>query len=187
MAELALKAPAVEMVTLEEVKMHLRIDPSIGDFEDGLLKMLVAVAVEQAEHLIGRPILPRTYSLHVDRFPADLDPIPLGEDVNTIVSVEYMNPSGVKLSMPLAEVSVMGRKQLTAPNGWPAGGAVSVEFEAGMCAADAATVPACIKQWVLLRVATLYENRESVMDGRLKELPRTFVDGLLDEWRIRRV
>ncbi|MCD0494828.1 head-tail connector protein [Chromobacterium violaceum] len=48
-------------------------------------------------------------------------------------------------------------------------------------------VPEAIKQWVLLRVATAYAQREAVASGQpLQQLPRTFVDGLLDPWRVYR-
>ncbi|WP_047244133.1 head-tail connector protein [Chromobacterium subtsugae] len=48
-------------------------------------------------------------------------------------------------------------------------------------------VPEAILQWVLLRVATAYAQREAVAAGQpLQVLPRTFVDGLLDPWRVYR-
>ncbi|PRP71499.1 hypothetical protein BUE93_05735 [Chromobacterium amazonense] len=51
----------------------------------------------------------------------------------------------------------------------------------------AADVPESIRQWVLLRVATAYAQREAVSSGQpLQAMPRTFVDGLLDPWRVYR-
>lgn len=47
------------------------------------------------------------------------------------------------------------------------------------------TVPKAIKQWILLRIASLYENRESVFTGQaMQAAPRDFADGLLDRYRI---
>lgn len=47
------------------------------------------------------------------------------------------------------------------------------------------TVPAGLRNWILLRVGSLYENREEVAilnRGKVEELP--FIDGLLDPYRI---
>ncbi|HIC7213959.1 head-tail connector protein [Burkholderia stabilis] len=61
--------------------------------------------------------------------------------------------------------------------------AVQISFTAGY--GDAADVPAGIKSWILVRVATLYENREEVAilnRGQVHDLP--YVDQLLDPYRI---
>ncbi|MFM0326088.1 head-tail connector protein [Caballeronia glebae] len=61
--------------------------------------------------------------------------------------------------------------------------AVKISFTAGY--GSAADVPAGIKSWILLRVATLYENREEVAivtRGQVHDLP--YVDQLLDPYRI---
>ncbi|WP_047258057.1 head-tail connector protein [Chromobacterium subtsugae] len=51
----------------------------------------------------------------------------------------------------------------------------------------AADVPESVRHWVLLRVATAYAQREAVAAGQpLQAMPRTFVDGLLDPWRVYR-
>ncbi|KVF09654.1 hypothetical protein WJ05_17680 [Burkholderia vietnamiensis] len=61
--------------------------------------------------------------------------------------------------------------------------AVQISFTAGY--GDAVDVPAGIKSWILVRVATLYENREEVAilnRGQVHDLP--YVDQLLDPYRI---
>ncbi len=67
---------------------------------------------------------------------------------------------------------------------WPAtrdqANAVLIRYEAGY--ADAASVPAQIKTWMLLRIGMLYENRESVSGMTLNELP--YVDTLLEPYKI---
>lgn len=75
-----------------------------------------------------------------------------------------------------------------APNTtWPATqnriNAVEVTFTCGYGAA--AAVPQGIKNWLLLRIGSLYENRQEVavmQRGKLEPLP--FVDGLLDPFRV---
>jgi hypothetical protein len=46
-------------------------------------------------------------------------------------------------------------------------------------------VPEGLRNWILLRTGSLYENREEVAilnRGKVEELP--FVDGLLDPYRV---
>ena len=53
----------------------------------------------------------------------------------------------------------------------------------GTCCVD--SVPAPIKSWILLRIAALYENRESVLIGQaMQAAPRDFADGLLDRYKV---
>lgn len=63
--------------------------------------------------------------------------------------------------------------------------AVTIRFTCGYGAA--AAVPDGIKQWMLLRIGTMYENRaelEYVTRGSQLELPTSWCDGLLDDYRV---
>ena len=52
----------------------------------------------------------------------------------------------------------------------------------------AATTPDGIKSWLLIRIADLYENRESIVIGPgVNKLPPHFADGLLDAFRVPKV
>ena len=58
-------------------------------------------------------------------------------------------------------------------------GSVRVDYTCGYGAA--ADVPQSIKAWMLLAIATWYENREALTAGQpVAELPRCFWEGLLD-------
>ena len=59
---------------------------------------------------------------------------------------------------------------------------LAVTYTAGYGTAD--NVPKAIKQWVLVDLATLYENREAVMNYGVNSVPYAFVDGLLDPYRV---
>ncbi|TCG08374.1 hypothetical protein BZM27_12635 [Paraburkholderia steynii] len=64
------------------------------------------------------------------------------------------------------------------------GGAITFT-DSGSGASFIGTVPEGLRHWILLRVGSLYENREEVAilnRGKVEELP--FVDGLLDPYRI---
>jgi len=63
-------------------------------------------------------------------------------------------------------------------------GAVAVNYTAGY-GDTAGNVPAGIAQWILMRVGTMYENREQVailQRGKVEELP--YVDSLLDPYNV---
>ena len=69
------------------------------------------------------------------------------------------------------------------PSTLPQIDAVQISFTCGY--ADAASVPQGIKTWMLIRIGTLYENREEVAilnRGKVEALP--YVDTLLDEFRV---
>ena len=64
-------------VTLAQVKLHLRLDPS-SNHEDDLLRMLIKVSMERASHETGRALLTTGYSLTADsrerlKLPAEPD------------------------------------------------------------------------------------------------------------------
>ena len=124
--------PAAEPVSLEMAKDHLKLDTSN---DNTLVQMLIQVAREHAEHLMGRPILPRTYVLHLDTFPADRESIDLSSsDVVAVTSISYRSNTGALLDLPDTDYILLGKERLAAPNGWPLGSAVAIEFSAGMFA-----------------------------------------------------
>jgi len=59
--------PAVEPVTLSEVKAHLRID---GTSEDDLLGGLVRAARQDVERSTGLALIDQSWRLVLDRWPA---------------------------------------------------------------------------------------------------------------------
>ncbi|HEX7823634.1 MAG TPA: head-tail connector protein, partial [Mycobacterium sp.] len=67
------------------------------------------------------------------------------------------------------------------PIALPEIGAIAVNYTAGYGDA-AADVPQGLRNWILLRVATMYANREESVPGAVTQLPH--VDGLLDPFNI---
>ncbi len=113
--------------------------------------------------------------------------------LRSVASIGYVDSNGAAQVMAPADYLVDIKSEpgrITPAYGlvWPVTrwqtGAVTVRFVAGY--ADVASVPACVKNWMLLRIRTLWDNRaQLVVDARgLVELPAAFVDGLLDPVRI---
>lgn len=112
--------------------------------------------------------------------------------LQTVDSIKYTDQDGVlQILAPASYIvdAVSEPARVTPAYGmtWPATqnriNAVEVTFTAGY--GLAAVVPEGIKRWMLIRVGSLYENREEVAlmnRGKIEPLP--FVDGLLDPYRV---
>ena len=181
-------APTAEPITLDEARAHCRADPA----DDALLQVMIQSARESAEHILGRVLMPQTWRLSLDAFPPR--GIPLDRPpVQGVTSVVYTATDGTDTTLAteayLLDDGDEARAWLLPAEGysWPStmatANAVLVTFVAGY--ADAASVPAPIKSWLLLQVGALYRNREAFAVGvPVAELPGQFTDRLLDRYRI---
>lgn len=154
-------APATEPVGLAEAKLHLRVDTSQ---DDDLIEALIATAREQAEYLTGQRLITQTWELELSA----------GESVSLWGLV------------PLQSVSSTISANISVDANWPptatANLADTVTITCGF--GDADDVPRSIRQWMLLRIGALYEQREAVVSGvaSLQALPRPVGDALLDPY-----
>jgi uncharacterized phiE125 gp8 family phage protein len=192
MASKLITAPTVEPITRQEAKLHLRIIADVTDVtphpEDAMVDALIAAARQGAETATGRALLPQTWELALDEFATEIHL--LKAPLASVTSVKYVDADGVLRTLdPAAYLadshSTPGRLTAAYGTSWPSPrsqpNAVLVRYEAGY--ANAGAVPQEIKQWMLLRIGMLYENRESVAVGvSLAELPH--VDCLLDAYKI---
>lgn len=175
---------SVEPVTLAEAKQHLRID---GSDEDSTVARCVSAAREEAEHLLERCVAPQTLQLILDDFPADAILLPR-PPITSIESVTYVDPDGVTRTLAGSEYSLddagIDAWLLPAVDAeWPEtreqANAVTIQYQAGWVAASC---PATIKAWILLRAGALYRHRES--DSERPPMSAQFVDRLMDRFRI---
>lgn len=141
-------APTARPVSLEEAKLHLRVDS--GD-DDTLIAGLIEAATAHLDGYsgtLGRCIMTQTWSQEYERPVGDLV-LPLGP-VQSAAIVGFSDFT----------VKQDGRGYFLRLNdgaSWPE--EVLVEFVAG---SDEA--PAPLKAAILLHIGTLYENRETVAD-----------------------
>lgn len=49
---------------------------------------------------------------------------------------------------------------------------------------DQADIPKAIKQWMLIQIATMYKQRETIVTGQVMAVPNRFVDRMLDPYRV---
>lgn len=171
--------PSTELVvSLNLAKQHLRLDTDDGT-DDDLIKHLIEVATERAEHQLGRSLLTKTYKTIADHG----DKIKLIPNLLSVLSVVATNADDTTTILTGADYLI--NQNSLVPEVMPMviiETSLAVTYTAGYGTAD--NVPKAIKQWVLVDLATLYENREAVMNYGVNSVPYAFVDGLLDPYRV---
>ncbi len=173
MALIIITPPAVEPVTVSEVKDSARID---GAALDAQIAILIAAFRAQAEHTLGRRLITQTVELALDAFPADSDIDLLLPDVQSIVSVTYYDESEALQTIAADQYSLDAISVpcwLLAVDGWPAtadaANVVRVRYVAGYGDAPA-DVPDNIRSWIIAQVCAAID----------KQTPAAWLDRLLD-------
>jgi len=151
-------------VTLEEVKMHLKITV---DEEDELLRNYLRSAFEWATETTRRAIVKRAYLITRDDFPIGTWELPLGR-VDSITNIKYIDAAGVLqtwVSSPLPyevdlDTDFAPRVRPKTNQSWPSTGdfmsAAQVTLEAGWTQAN---IPFTVRGAILLKVAELEQAR----------------------------
>lgn len=164
--------------------------PTSNTTSDPLMGAFIAATRAQAEQELGRYLVTQTLDAYVDEFPAEFMLPPL----QSVTAITYIDTDGATQTLAADQylvdaVSKPSRIEPAYGVYWPSTrqqkNAVKVRFVAGYGAASA--VPQCIKNWMLLRASTLWENRSQLVVGSYGpvQLPPSFVDSLLDPERVR--
>ena len=213
MTPIQTSGPALEPISRAEAKNFLRVDSDLTA-DDLLIDLLISSARMEAESLTGRSFISQTYKVVLDSFPnwcemavsynapynlpANAIQIERGP-VISVDSIAYTAMDRSTQTMPATDYTITGLSALgdlrpplariTPVFGkiWPIPlpqiGAVTVNYTAGY-GATAASVPAGIKSWILMRIKSRYDMRgEVAIAGRGKIEPLPWVDHLLDPYR----
>jgi uncharacterized phiE125 gp8 family phage protein len=197
-------APTGEPLTSNEAKLDGKIEYTE---DDALILSMIITARQLAEHKTGRQLMTATYDLTLDCFPPwNGHTITLGRrgqivlplpPLQSVSSIVYVDPNGATQTLATSEYVVDGAdtNDDKCPPGrifpaydkvWPdirrQPNAVKIRFVAGY--ANVAKVPEAIRRWMLMRIGAMDKNREAAAMGQINELPRDFLDGLLDPFRI---
>lgn len=173
--------PAEDPVTLAEATKWARATDAT---ENSLITSLIAAATASAEQITGSRLVTQTWELRLDKFE---DEIQLLQPLQSVTSITYVDTNGttqaVATSVYTAD-TVEGKVYPAYSQNWPSTrsipNAITITFVVGY--GKGIEVPESIKTWIRMRVATLYEQREALGDA--KALPRDFVDGLLDPYKV---
>ncbi len=176
---MTLQIPTPAAVTLQEAKSHLRVE--IAD-ENDIIDGLIIVATSMAEHELGRALSTQTIKLEMNCFPRgniELNMPP----VQSITSIKFLDENGVLQTLLSSNYELV--KDFLRPYvksvQWPTGTKVEVIYQAGFGSTD--TIPPEIKQWILVQIGSMYENRESY-GKQLEKIP--YVDALLARYVVPR-
>lgn len=162
--------PDVEPVTLAEAKVQATVEH--GE-HDSMLQLLITAAREEAELRTGRALITQAWQQRQEadgntvclrRWPV-LEVTSVSDEEGTLDVADYEVELG---DFP----AVVANRQLS--------GTVTVEYSAGYGAAGA-DVPAPIRQWILVTVASMYEHREKAVTGTITA-SHDFLEGLLDRF-----
>ena len=188
-------AAADEPITLEDARLHLRVDvygspPESAD-DDWITDNGVPAAREYCERWLGRSLAPRTLELATNAFPVvAVDHtvgacfvLPFGP-VQSVTSVIYTDSDGVEQTLDpatyeLDDYANPTRLGLAYGATWPSArssrNSVRVRYVAGYAATiESPLLPVLPRQAraaMLLMLGHLYENREATGTDKLLELP----------------
>lgn len=168
-------APLVEPVTVDEAKLHCRVD---GIDEDAWFTTAIGAARRWCENLCERAFITQTWRVHLDAFPDECEdggrillPRPR---LLTVTSIVYLDTAGVSQTLSASVYQVDDKAEpgcvLPAPDEeWPDTqeqrvNAVTVTYTAGYGATAADVDPLAI-QAIKLLVSHWYENRETTAVG----------------------
>ena len=180
-------APAADVVSLEDMKKHLRVDAANIDDDDTIEAYTDAVVqhLDGRDGILGRALCDQTWELRLSAFPCGAIRIPLPPLIE-IVSIKYRDSDGAETvyaaeNYHVTGVGDRGRIHLrdgkswpTVGNGWPE--PVIVQFRCGYIdsgvSPPAVDVPKPIVAAVKMKTADLYANRETIVVGESAiELP----------------
>lgn len=184
-----LTPPAVEPITLAEVKAHLRLD---SNDEDALLAGLVRAARCHLESETGLCLILRSLRLYLDDWPEGRVIQIARGPVQTIETVTVYDALGAPVELDVAGYMLDGtarparlvlptrRASKRAVNG------IEIDFSAGF-GESGAEVPDTLKRALLLHVAAMYELRGVLsLDEQPGAVPQGY-DRLVAPYRLRRL
>lgn len=170
-------APTSEPVSVTELKSQLRITSSS---QDTMLGVLIKAARQWAEDFLRYQIMTATWELYLDEFPDSDQCIYIQKSpVTSITFLKYYNTSGVLTTLTentdfiVDYVNRPARIYEAYDKTWPdtrdIKNAVIVKFVSGYDTTsqdpNINAVPEQIKQAILLRAASLYENPAEEVSG----------------------
>ena len=186
--------PANQPITLDEAKAHCRV--TFAD-DDALIEQLIKAATSEMETRLQRTLCDSTWSITLDNLPDGGIRLP-HPPLLQVNSVVYFSEAGTQLTLSSDDYIVDTASEpgwiVPAPNKeWPATqsgriNSVTVTYRAGYRLGGTSheqrdAVPRDIRAYLLIRVATMYENREGIVTGTIVSNV-TALDSLWQPYRV---
>lgn len=169
-------APAIEPITLDEAKLHLKVDTAD---DNALINALITTTRQLAERETKRAFITQTWEMFLDYAPPEID-IPKPPLQATGLSIKVIDEAAAESVVNAASYDVdasensPGRVKLRSGCSWPSHRGFAsfiIEFKAGY--GDTATdVPEALKQGLFVLIGHMYENRgdEGAVKARVHAL-----------------
>ncbi len=173
-------APAAEPVSVELAKLHMRED-LVDSANDAYIHGLIEAARDSLETRLSLCLCTTTWVSKFMDLPADYIQLPL-QPVQSVTSITYKDQDGAAQTLDTSLYTVNNwnfptRIRRVPGAAWPIGTEVVVTYEAGY-GDDPATVPAALRQWVVMAVTDMYRYRSTSTDK--PAVPQQFAQHLLD-------
>ncbi len=175
--------PALEPVTLTEVKAHLRLD---FDSEDDLLNSLITTARQYLEERTGLALITQVWRLCLDDWP-NSDCVTLGKTpVSTINLIEQFDSEGTATSLDITGMLLDGQSRpariYTSKQSKPeqAINGIEITFTAGF--GESIDVPDLIKRAILIHISHMYEFRGVVTPDMQPASEPSGYNALISPW-----
>lgn len=194
-----------EPVTIADVEGQIRFDLSS---QSELIAGLIRTAREQGESITRRAFKPRQESMVLDGFPGSRVIITLPKPpLRSVDSIVYLNSENVETVLDPALYRVVINSQFPEQpsyimpvygSAWPVAlndlAVVTINYTCGYGTVlnaetllfETISLPKPLRQWMLINIANLYENTETIQVGntnRLIEIP-TLANNLIADYRI---
>lgn len=188
-------APTIEPISLDDLRLHLRLNPSQLD-EEEYLEDLIKGARRRVENLLQRQLLTATWDYYLQDWPAEeWFYLPYG-NLQSVTSIAWKDQDGTTTTMTvttdyLVETNGEGLGRIVLPDDadWPTtelypSNPIKTRFVCGWTAA--AAIPYQIRAAIKMIAADLYLNRSSqelFPTGQGYQVNKT-VEALLNEYAI---
>ena len=182
MTQRLITPPTVPAVTLDQAKLNMRID---GTDMDALIMLWVEGITAALEHEIGQCLMPQTWEVTLDAFPAAIS---LPHPVISVTSVKYQDADGIEQTLAPETYKLIRSAYQTvlvpvSGAAWPVTlsdtGAVVVTVLCGHGATATAT-PANVRLYIL---AKLVESFDPATRLEKDTVQSSYIDRLLDACR----
>lgn len=201
MALIQTSAPSIEPVSLDEVKLHLRLSTATTT-DDAILNSYISAARKQAENYTRRQICDAQWQLVLSGFPGEKGAIELPRPPLTTVSSEivitYINSTFGTSTLASTFYSidrgcvpprVYPSKNSSNENSWgdldlaDVFNAVTVTYVSGYTSnTSSIAAPADVCLWIKMKVGQFYNYREPITNDDYRSLPNEHFNGLLDPY-----
>lgn len=196
-----IEPPATGPVTLNDALGQIRVDFENLVDAPRTVEMFISAIREVAMDRLNRALITQKMTLRLDGFPRGRVPVELPlPPLQSVEEIRYTATDGASATLDVSAVTVdtasePGRIMPVYGTTWPAAladyGSVEIDFTAGY-GDSPADIPASVRQWMLINIANLYENRESIITTNGKwvqsvDITSTLADGLINSLRIRKL